>query len=93
MSQLPRHAIVVFGVIYESPPSTAKRIVLRFDRARRYHCCDGTTIAGGEYALAGAGPAAAYSVTVRVYFGSPPTRSMRALAQRALDQLELPSPR
>jgi len=65
---------------------------LRLDRARRYPCCDGTYVAGGEYALAGAGPAA-YSVIVRVYFGSPPTRSLRAQAQRALERLELPLPR
>jgi hypothetical protein len=33
------------------------------------------------------------SVLIRVYFGSSPTRSMRAQAQRALVHLELPSPR
>ncbi len=66
---------------------------MRLDRARRYPCCDGTYVAGGEYALAGAGPAAAYSVIVRVYFGSPPTRALRAQAQRALERLELPLPR
>ena len=93
LSQLPRHAIVVFAVIYQSGRSTEKRVVLRFDRARRYHCCDGLSVAGGEYTLAGAGPASAYSVNVRVYFGSPPTRSMRALAQRALGHLEFPAPR
>jgi hypothetical protein len=93
LSQLPRHVIVVFAVVYQSARNTETRIVLRFDRARRYPCCDGTYVAGGEYALAGAGPAAAYSVNVRIYFGSPPTRSMRALAQRALNHLELPSPR
>ena len=92
-SQLPRHAIVVFAVIYEAASNAEKRIVLRFDRARRYPCCDGTHVAGGEYVLAGAGPAAAYSVNVRVYFGSSPTPSMRAAAQRALNRLELPSPR
>jgi hypothetical protein len=93
LSQLPRHAIVVFAVIYESARNTEKRVVLRFDRARRYPCCDGTHVAGGEYVLAGGGPAAAYSVNVRIYFGSPPTLSMRAVAQQALNHLELPSPR
>ena len=39
-----------------------------------------------------AGPGA-YSVIVRVYFGSPPTRSARVQAQRAIEQLELPLPR
>ncbi len=42
--------------------------------------------------MAGLGPEAAYTVIVRVYFGSPPTRSMRAQAQAALDHLELPRP-
>jgi hypothetical protein len=93
LSHLPRHGIVVFAVAYESARTTERRIVLRFDRARRYPCCDGTHVAGGAYALSGAGPAAAYSVNVAVYFGSPPTRSMRALAQRALNHLDLPSPR
>jgi hypothetical protein len=93
LSQLPPRAIVVFATIYQSPPTTEKRIVLRLDRARRYPCCDGTHVAGGEYALAGAGPAAAYSVIVRVYFGSRPTPSMKVAAQRALDHLALPSPR
>lgn len=93
LSQLPRGAIVVFAVIYQSAQNTEKRIVLHFDRARRYHCCDGTAVAGSEYALAGAGPAGAYSVNVRVYFGSPATRSTRAAAQRALNHLELPPPR
>jgi hypothetical protein len=45
------------------------------------------------YALRGIGPAAAYSVIVRVYFGSPSTRALRAHAQRAIDHLELPRPR
>lgn len=93
LSQLPRHGIVVFAVVYQSAQNPERRIDLRLDRARRYPCCDGTYVAGGEYGLAGAGPAAAYSVVVRVYFGSLPTRSMRAQAQRALDHLELPMPR
>jgi hypothetical protein len=93
LSRLPRHGIVVFAVIYQSARNTERRIELRLDRAGRYPCCDGTYVAGGEYGLAGAGPAAAYSVIVRVYFGTPPTRSMRAQAQGALEQLELPLPR
>ena len=92
LSHLPRRAILVFAVVYESGWTTQRRITLRLDRATRHPCCDGTYVAGGEYALAGAGPAAAYSVIARVYFGSPPTRSMRAQAQRALDHLVLPAP-
>ena len=92
LARLPRQGVVVFAVIYQSA-QRARRIALRLDRAKRYPCCDGTYVAGGEYALAGAGPAAAYSVIVRVYFGSPPTRALRAQAQRALERLELPLPR
>ncbi len=93
LSRLPPRGIVVFAVVYQTARNTRRRIVLRLDKARRYPCCDGTYVAGGEFALTGAGPGLAYSVIVRVYFGSTPTRSMRAQAQRALDQLELPSPR
>ena len=93
LSRLPRRGIVVFAVVYQSAQNAQRRIVLRLDRAKRYPCCDGTYVAGGEYGLTGAGPRAAYSVIVRVYFGSSPTRSMRAQAQRALDHLELPLPR
>ena len=93
LSHLPPRAILVFAVVYESGRGTGRRIVLRIDRATRYRCCDGTYVAGGEYAMAGMGPEAAYSVIVRIYFGSPPTRSMLAQAQRALDHLELPLPR
>jgi hypothetical protein len=92
LSGLPRGAILVFATIYESGVSAGKRIQLRLDRARRFPCCDGTYVPGGEYALSGLGPGAAYSVIVRVYFGSRPTRSMRAWAQRALDHLRLPRP-
>ena len=93
LSRLPPPGIVVFAVVYQSALETERRIDLRLVRARRYPCCDGTYVAGGEYGLIGMGPAAAYSVIVRVYFGSPPTRSMRAQAQRAIDHLELPLPR
>lgn len=92
MSHLPPRAILVFAVVYESGRATGNKIQLRIARATRYRCCDGTYVAGGEYAMAGLGPEAAYTVIVRVYFGSPPTRSMRAQAQAALDHLELPRP-
>jgi hypothetical protein len=93
LSDLPPRAIVVFATVYQGAQNPERAIDLRLDRARRYPCCDGTYVAGGEYALTGTGPTAAYSVIVRVYFGSPPTRAMRAQAQLALDQLELPSVR
>ena len=93
LSHLPRQSIVIFAVIYQAAQNTESPIVLSFDRATRYPCCDGTYVAGGEYAIAGAAPAGAYSVIVRFYFGSPPTRSMRAQAQRGLAHLKLPRPR
>lgn len=93
LSHLPRGGILVFAVVYQSAQNAVDPIVLRFAEARRHPCCDGTYVAGGEYGLTGAGPAAAYSVIVRVYFGSPPTRSMRAQAQHALNHLKLPLPR
>jgi hypothetical protein len=93
LAQFPPGGILVFAVIYQSGQSAGRRIVLRLDRAKRYPCCDGTYVAGGEYGLVGAGPGAAYSVIVRVYFASPPTRAMRAQAQHALDRLDLPLPR
>jgi len=93
LSRLPRGAVLVFATIYESGVERGRRIRLRLDRAQRFPCCDGTYVPGGEYALSGLGPGAAYSVVVRVYFGSRPTRSMRAQAQRALDHVALPRPR
>ena len=93
LAHLPRHGILVFAVIYEAERNSEQPLALRFDDARRYPCCDGTYVAGDEYALAGVGPQAAYAVNVRVYFGSPPTRPMREQAQHALNHLELPTPR
>jgi hypothetical protein len=93
LSRLKRHGMVVFAVVYESGRVTENAIELRLDHAKRYPCCDGTYVAGGEYELDGAGPATADSVIVRVYFGSAPTRSMRKQAQLALNRLQLPAPR
>jgi hypothetical protein len=93
LSRLPPRAVLVFATIYESGRGSSKRIRLRLARATRHACCDGTYVRGGMYALRGVGPAAGYSVIVRVYFGSPPTRAMRADAQSAIDHLELPRPR
>lgn len=93
LAHLPPRGILVSVVIYESGRKTERPIELRFVRARRFPCCDGTYVAGGEYGLSGRGPRNAYSVIVRVYFGSKPTRSMRTQAQRALDRVELPQPR
>jgi len=93
LARLSPRGILVSVVIYESGRKAQRPIELRLRRARRFPCCDGTYVAGGEYGLSGGGPRNAYSVIVRIYFGSPPTRSMRGQAQRALDRLELPPPR
>jgi hypothetical protein len=93
LSHLRPGGVLVFAVVYESAWRAERRIALRLDRAKRYPCCDGTYVAGGVYGLMGDGPGGAYSVIVRIYFGSRSTRSMRAQAQRALDRLELPVPR
>ena len=46
---VPR-AILVSAVIYESGLKTGRQIEVRFDKGTRYPCCDGTSVAGGEYA-------------------------------------------
>jgi hypothetical protein len=93
LALLPRSAILVFAVVYESARVTGHPIDRRVAHATHYPCCDGTFVPGGEYALTGAGPSNAYSVIVRVYFGAPPTRSALAQAQRAVDRLQLPPAR
>lgn len=93
LARLPRRALIVWAVIYQAPGRGGEPIRLNLRRARQLDCCEGEHVAGGEYELAGLGPAAAYSVIVRIYFGRRPTRALRALAQHALDRLALPSPR
>jgi hypothetical protein len=93
LSRFPRGGIVVFAAVFEPPQRAERPIALQLDRATRYPCCDGTHVAGGEYGLTGAGRGGAYSVVVRVYFASPPTREMRREAQQALAHLVLPPPR
>ncbi len=92
LPHLPSNAVIVWAVIF-NPETGEKPIRLDVDRARRFDCCEAAYVAGGEYELTGSGPGHAYSVIVRIYFGSHPTSSLRAQAQRALNQLELPSPR
>ena len=93
LAHLPRDGVVVWAVIFESRRTRQKPIRLDLRLARRFDCCEGAFVAGGEYELNGAGPEGAYSVIVRVYFGSRPTRALRAQTQHALDHLKLPSPR
>ena len=61
--------------------------------AYRFRCCEGAEVPGGEWEVYGWGARRAYSVLVRVYFGSAPTPEMKAQAQRVLDRLVLPRAR
>lgn len=94
LAHLPSNGLIVWAVIYSPAENGQKPIRLDLGRARHLRCCDGpVSVAGGDYELTGYGPNRAYSVIVRIYFGSRPTRGLRAQAQRALNQLQLPSPR
>lgn len=93
LKHLSREAVIVWAVIWEPTVVEPTPIRRALDSAKRFACCEAAAIAGGEWELTGAGPSRTYSVIVRIYFGSPPTRAMRAEAQRALDQLRLPPPR
>ncbi len=90
---LPRDAVIVWAVIYQPAERGKKPLQLHLAQAKRFDCCEAARVAGGEYELTGLGPTDAYSVIVRVYFGSRPTPTLRAQAQQALDRLRLPSPR
>jgi hypothetical protein len=92
LAHLPRNGVIVWAVIFQGWPRGQKPIQLDLRRARHLPCCEGESVAGGVSELTGAGPHRAYSVIVRVYFGSPPTRALRAQAQHALDRLQLPPP-
>jgi hypothetical protein len=92
LAQLPPQGIIVWAVIY-APASDGRRIQLDLRRARHLACCDGPVrVVGGTYELAGYGPHRAYSMIVRIYFGSRPTRNLLAAAQLALNHLRVPSP-
>jgi len=93
LRHLPRHAIIVWAVIYSPVESGRMPIRLAIAAAEHFPCCEGAGVAGGEWELTGSGRGRAYSVIVRIYFGSRPTSAMRAAAQRALNRLQLPSPR
>jgi hypothetical protein len=93
LRRLPPNAVIVWAVIYSNPGAgRQKPIPLALTAAKRFECCEAAAVPGGEWELTGAGPGRAYSVIVRIYFGSRPTSAMRAQAQRALDQLHLPPP-
>ena len=82
--------MIVWAVIFQSDYTPQKPVRLDLSKARYFPCCEGAYVAGGVYELTGSGPRRAYSVIVRVFFGSRPTRARRAEAQRALGRLALP---
>jgi hypothetical protein len=90
LENLPSRGVIVWAVIYQTDYTPQKPVRLDLSRARRLPCCEGAYVAGGVYELTGSGPRRAYSVIVRVFFGSRPTSARRTEAQRALDRLELP---
>jgi hypothetical protein len=92
LAHLPANGLIAWAVIYD-PTNSETPLRLDLRGARHLKCCEGAYVAGGNYELTGYGPARAYSVIVRVYFGSHPTKSALAQAQRALNHLRLPSPR
>jgi hypothetical protein len=93
LAHMRRDGIVVWAVIYQAASDGQKPIRLDLRRARHLPCCEGEYVAGGLYELTGLGPERAYSVIVRIYFGSRASRARRAKAQWALDRLQLPPPR
>jgi len=90
LMHLPRDGVIVWAVAYQSRPGRLRPIRLDLRRARHYACCEGASLAAGSYELVGLGRCRAYSMIVRIYFGSRPDGRARAQAQRALDRLELP---
>lgn len=93
LAHLPANAIIVWAVI-SNPFRDDQPLRLDLRYARHLACCDGpVTVVGGLDELTGYGTHRAYSVIVRVYYGSTPTAALRAKAQRALQHLALPPPR
>jgi hypothetical protein len=93
LRHLPPAAIIVWAVVIQDAKPDRSPIRLDLGRAKHFACCEGAALVGGEYELAGSGPRRAYSVMVRIYFGSHPTHTLRTQAQEALDHLRLPAPR
>lgn len=94
LQHLPRRAVIVWAVISDDRAALQQEpIRLNLALAKRFACCEAARVAGGQWKLSGAGPGRAYSVIVRVFFGSSPTAAMRKQAQHALSQLRLPSSR
>jgi hypothetical protein len=98
LRHLPRRGIIVRASIQPPDPTgwppKGRRLTKSYALKDAYHfaCCEAARNIGGEWELYGFGPKHAYSVIVRVYWGSKPTRAMRAAAQRAIGTMRLPAP-
>jgi hypothetical protein len=90
LKSLPPNGVIVWAVIYNTTQAGAKPVRINLGKATHFACCEVTGLVAGVYELTGYGPGHAYSVIVRIYFGSRPTSILRSEAQHALDQLELP---
>jgi hypothetical protein len=99
LQQFPRRGIIVWASIQPPDPTgwppTRRRLSRNYSLTDAYHfpCCEATLIGGGAWELYGFGQKRTYSVLIRVYWGSPPTRAMKAVAQRAIRTLRLPQAR
>jgi hypothetical protein len=93
LTRLPRRGLIVWAVIYGPVARGEGMIRLDLRLAKHFPCCEGEYVAGGTDELWGAGPGRAYSVIVRVFFGSRATRAMKSDAQRAVRSLKLPRAR
>jgi len=98
LRSLPRRGIIVRASIQPPDPTgwppKGRRLSPSYSlrEAYRFPCCEAVRI-GGAWELYGFGPKHAYSVIVDVYWGSTPTKAMRAAAQRAISTLHLPAAR
>ena len=92
---LPRHGVIVTANIrptgQEMWPPDGRRVASNYSvtSAYRFACCEAES-SGGISEMYGFGPQRAYTVLVRVYWGSPPDKTMRLAAQRAIRTLHLP---
>jgi hypothetical protein len=82
---------VVWAVIFQGVQHERHAIKLNLRRAKHFRCCESERVPGGVYELEGwYGPRRAYTLYVRVYFGSRAGSAARAEAHHALDRLRLP---
>jgi hypothetical protein len=92
LAHLPARGIVVWAVIFQGVQHERHAIKLNLRSAKYFPCCEGERVRGGSYELHGwYGPRRAYTVYVRVYFGSRADLAACAQAQHALDRLTLPT--